>query len=247
MSKPRTPAQIEASRRNGAKGRGPQSAEGRARSAQNALKHGLCAATPALLPDEDAAAFAAHEARLLAEHDPKDAVEEGLVRQLAFLFWRMERVEALEVEVLMARERRPNGNYVGGYHPGSFEMWDARRLDTVLRYRAQVERALFRTLKVLAERRAQRAPDEGGATHEVPARKACSQSSAAVPASTAYSTNEPKPDDAAQAGWEHVQRRSRTKQGRGRVGPNEPGKRRGPVESEGRGRQKLTSGASAIP
>jgi hypothetical protein len=41
--RPRTPAQIEASRRNGARSKGPVTAEGKARASRNALKHGLTA------------------------------------------------------------------------------------------------------------------------------------------------------------------------------------------------------------
>ena len=52
-------ARAAASRRNGAKSRGPKTPEGKARSAQNALKHGLRAEKFVLLHDEDAGAFEA--------------------------------------------------------------------------------------------------------------------------------------------------------------------------------------------
>ncbi len=58
-------ARAEASRRNGAKSRGPKTPEGKAHSAQNALKHGLRARKYVVLPDEDAAAFQTLEAAFL--------------------------------------------------------------------------------------------------------------------------------------------------------------------------------------
>ncbi len=154
--RPRSQAQIEASRANGAKGRGPTTDEGKAASCRNALKHGLRAAAPVLAPDEDEDAFDGLLADLVEEHAPQDTVEAALVRQLALAIWRLERVERLEIEALGARERRPNSNYAGGYHPGSPSIWDARRLETVVRYRAQVERNLHRTLKALQERQSLR-------------------------------------------------------------------------------------------
>ena len=52
MPAPRSPAQIEASRRNGARSNGPVTAEGKARSSRNALSHGLCAMQHLVLEDE---------------------------------------------------------------------------------------------------------------------------------------------------------------------------------------------------
>ena len=153
----RTPAQTEASRSNGARGKGPATPEGKAASCQNAFRHGLRAQAFALLPDEDADAFEGLRQRLVAEHDPQGAVEEALVEGLALALWRTRRVEALEVEALTdARERRPSPAYAGGYNPHSPFSWSPERLNTILRYRAGLERTLHRALKALEERRAAR-------------------------------------------------------------------------------------------
>jgi hypothetical protein len=53
-----------ASRRNGARSRGPRTAAGWARTARNALKHGLRARRQVLLDDEDASEFRAFLAAL---------------------------------------------------------------------------------------------------------------------------------------------------------------------------------------
>ena len=56
----------EANRQNAQKSTGPKTAEGKARSRFNAVKHGMRAATP-VLPGEDAAAFDARLERWTKE------------------------------------------------------------------------------------------------------------------------------------------------------------------------------------
>jgi hypothetical protein len=60
-------ARAEASRRHGAKSRGPKTPGGKALSSQNALKHGLRAQQCVVLPGERASAFDALKAALLEE------------------------------------------------------------------------------------------------------------------------------------------------------------------------------------
>ena len=52
-----SPAQSEASRQNGARSAGPATDAGKARSALNSVRHGLCGRTFFLLPDEDPEEF----------------------------------------------------------------------------------------------------------------------------------------------------------------------------------------------
>ena len=76
-------ARAEASRRNGAKSRGPKTPEGKARAAQNALKHGMRAAKYVVLPEEDGAEFAAAEAAMVEELAPVGALQAVLARRIA--------------------------------------------------------------------------------------------------------------------------------------------------------------------
>ena len=89
----------DSARANGSKSRGPVSEEGKARSSQNARKHGLCAAFNTL-PDESQTDFdqllAAHEERL----QPEGELEAELVRTLAIARWRLRRIPDIETAML---------------------------------------------------------------------------------------------------------------------------------------------------
>jgi len=78
---------------------GPRSSEGKARSSQNAIKHGLTAATP-VLASEDRAAYDAHCRRFLDEYRPATPTETQLVQELADTSWRLNRIPLLEADVL---------------------------------------------------------------------------------------------------------------------------------------------------
>jgi hypothetical protein len=103
--RPRSPAQIAAARRNGARSRGPTTPEGKVRAARNALKHGLTAIKHLVLGDEDESALEALTRSLLDEIGPTSAVEARLVQRLAAAFWKGERAERLEVALLDAAPR----------------------------------------------------------------------------------------------------------------------------------------------
>jgi hypothetical protein len=98
----RFPAQIEASRRNGARSRGPVTAEGKARASRNALKHGLTAMHHLVLEDEAPAELEEMTARLMAEVAPMSEIEARIARRLAIAFWKGERAERIEVALFDA-------------------------------------------------------------------------------------------------------------------------------------------------
>jgi hypothetical protein len=87
--------QIEANRRNARLSTGPVTEEGKKKSRQNALRHGLTAET-VIDPLEDAEDYAAFEMAITADYDAQSAVERELVLRLASLLWRLRRATAIE-------------------------------------------------------------------------------------------------------------------------------------------------------
>jgi hypothetical protein len=140
-----SPARAAASRRNGARSRGPKTPEGKARSAQNALKHGMRAQQCVVLPGERVAAFEAFEAALLEELAPEGALQAVLAQRVVAASWRLARAERLEAE-LFAR------NMLDGRGLGLALIRDCnngRAFDTLLRYRGGTLAELWRALRTL--------------------------------------------------------------------------------------------------
>jgi hypothetical protein len=90
-----SPRQIEANRRNARLSTGPITEEGKKRSRQNALRHGLTAET-VIDALEDAEDYAAFELAITSDNDAQTAVERELVLRLASLLWRLRRATAIE-------------------------------------------------------------------------------------------------------------------------------------------------------
>jgi hypothetical protein len=139
----------EAARLNGAKSRGLRTPEGKARSARNALKHGLTAQAFALLPGEDAHAYHELLDGLARRYRPKDELAAHPVQRLASVMWRQQRADRLEAEVLTQLEQRHDSSYIGGYVPSSPHAWDAARFNAVQRQQARLDRTFFKLLDEL--------------------------------------------------------------------------------------------------
>jgi hypothetical protein len=86
-----SPKKIEANRLNALKSTGPRTAEGKLRSRQNGLRHGLAAEV--VVPEGDRAAHNAVLARWEREAGPCNVVEEHLIRRAAAGSVRLDRIE----------------------------------------------------------------------------------------------------------------------------------------------------------
>jgi hypothetical protein len=87
--------QIEANRRNAQLSSGPVTEDGKKKSRQNAVRHGLTAET-VIDALEDAEDYAAFEMTVTADYDAQSAIERELVLRLASLLWRLRRATAIE-------------------------------------------------------------------------------------------------------------------------------------------------------
>jgi hypothetical protein len=74
---------------------GPVTEEGKRRSRQNALPHGLTAET-VIHALEDAEDYAAFEMTVTADYEAQSAVERELLLRLASLLWRLRRATTIE-------------------------------------------------------------------------------------------------------------------------------------------------------
>jgi hypothetical protein len=151
--------QIEANRQNAQRSTGPRTADGKARVASNALKHGLTG-KQVVLPGEDPAEFDSFRSDLIADLAPQGALEEILAEKIVTDTWRLRRVPVLEA----ALHRR--GCQMGAEEglnltdsvitTGSLAMY-AETFTNLWRYEIALSRSSSRTLHELQRLQAARA------------------------------------------------------------------------------------------
>jgi hypothetical protein len=86
-----TPAQIAANQKNALASTGPVTEIGLKRSSQNSTLHGFTGKTLVLTPEERAA-YEAHVAAYMADHNPTEHKHIELVQQLADLHWSLHQI-----------------------------------------------------------------------------------------------------------------------------------------------------------
>jgi hypothetical protein len=94
-----TPNRAEINRANSLHSTGPKTEAGKQRSSMNAMKHGFTGQL-VVMPDEDLELYQHHLKSFHDEYHPQGATEENLVQALADVSWRLNRVAALESNLL---------------------------------------------------------------------------------------------------------------------------------------------------
>ncbi len=90
---------IEANRRNAQKSTGPRTPQGKARSARNALSHGLTASSTPLLSSESQEHYDAFSQALLQDLAPRTPEQQLLAERIVQLHWRLRRLPQAEAQL----------------------------------------------------------------------------------------------------------------------------------------------------
>ncbi len=90
---------LAANRANSLKSTGPRTAEGKARSSLNALRHGITGQV-SILTEEDRAAHDRFCQELMDDLEPHGSLELQFASSIAEDFWRLQRIRAVENDIL---------------------------------------------------------------------------------------------------------------------------------------------------
>lgn len=151
-----------ASRANGTRSKGPKTAEGKAKSSLNAVRHGMLAET-ILLENEEPRVFKELYYAFMDRLQPADEVERGFIEEMVAFHWRMRRGWLTETELWnRSLEHQPDGP---AHHPelgrislAFSELARSPEMALLNRYESRLHRMLQRSLKSLQSLRETKPP-----------------------------------------------------------------------------------------
>src|SRR5688572_7525620 len=143
---------------------GPRTEAGKARSSQNARKHGLLTEKIFILQTEDPAEWQKLQDAWIAKLEPKDDIELVAVNRIAFAVWRMHRLWAMETAAIDKEMDDQSADYEARYGDGgdgflrsmlAFEAFAAKENGAGLmhRYQGHLERCYTRAFKAFIDLR----------------------------------------------------------------------------------------------
>ena len=134
-----SPARQTANAANSALSTGPRTEEGKARSSQNARKHGLTAAQ-FVIAAEDREEFEEFCADLEADVSPHGPLQQILFGQLTESAWNLRRIRLMEAELTA-----PAKTYLEILNNPAL----TSQLDRLARHKVRIERSFYRALREL--------------------------------------------------------------------------------------------------
>lgn len=145
----RTENQIEASRANGARSRGPITPEGKAISSRNAMRHGLLANT-ILLSNEGGENFKGLFQMNVDKFSPVDDVEMSMIEEMCAAYWRLRRTWAMETSIIESGlASQPPGAPIEQTAGAFCDAAENRHLALLHRYETRLHTMYQRALKNL--------------------------------------------------------------------------------------------------
>ena len=162
------PSQLksETARINGAKSRGPKTAEGREKSSRNSVTHGLTGRNIVVLECENQDDFWAVHAEQMEIHQPATPAEKDLVEQMVSARWRLRRIRSIESALLdgeMIRQKEAIAEKFAHCDTGvqlaeayTTQANQSRAMSLVSRYETRLHRMYHSSYKVLRELQAAR-------------------------------------------------------------------------------------------
>jgi hypothetical protein len=169
----------ETARANGAKSRGPTTAEGKEKSSRNAVKHGLTASSGNILLDsEDPDEFQQIFNKLLGIHAPATPAETDLVEEMVAARWRIRRMWTIETNLfnveILTQQASPSISDGPTPDPGVHLAMayralsdDSHSLALASRYEARLQRTYDRAYKTLRELQQARKSETPEQPHEI--------------------------------------------------------------------------------
>jgi DNA gyrase/topoisomerase IV subunit A len=134
-----SPARQTANAANAQRSTGPQTDQGKARSSQNARKHGLTAAE-LVIAAEDRQEFDDLHAGLQTDIQPRGALQETLFDELVASAWHLRRLRRMEAELTASAES----------YTAILDNPDLiAKLDRLARHKTRIERSFHRSLHEL--------------------------------------------------------------------------------------------------
>jgi hypothetical protein len=159
---------ILANRANAARSTGPATLDGKRRSSQNALRHGLLARC-IVLDKESSDSFDALFTQHLESLQPADAVQFGMVEEMAAAYWRMRRAWAIETRMIedaanatpeSGAATDPSSDPVGAITAAFTSLASSPALALMHRYETRLHLVYQRSLQNLLLMRALAVPNE---------------------------------------------------------------------------------------